>query len=103
MKGMKEALLLFFLMVFLCIMGAQIKISLFNCNGLRDKRKAEQVFVGLNSDILCLQETDELMDRMKTMWRGDFFVNHGGQRECGVAILVKGCVNSVKQVFKDNK
>lgn len=107
MKGMNEALQLFLFLLFLCIMSAPIKISSFNCNGLRDIRKAEQVFAGLDSDILCLQEThwsDELMDRMKVMWRGDLFVNHGGQRECGVAILTKeGIVDNVKQIFKDTK
>lgn len=39
------------------------------------------------------------MDKMKEIWKGDIFVNHGSQRACSVALLlIEGTVENTKQV-----
>lgn len=46
----------------------------------------------LKADIICLQEThwsEDIMENIKKLWEEDIFVNHGNQKACGVAILIK--------------
>lgn len=88
-------------------MSATISIACLNSNGLRDENKFKQVIGKLKTDILCLQEThwtEGIMGNIKKSWEDDIFVNHGNQRACGVATLIKReRVHCVKQIYKDDK
>ncbi len=70
--------------------------------------KVASVIGMLKADIICLQEThwsEDIMENIKKNWEEeDIFVNHGNQKACGVAILIKReRVNSIKQIYKDDK
>lgn len=95
------------LFLFLLSMPEILGIACLNYNGMRDMNKFKQVVNGLNSQVICLQETnwtDDLMNGIKKVWEGDLYVNHGTQRACGVAILVRGGeLDNIKQIHNDGK
>ncbi len=84
-----------------------LNIACLNSNGLREMNKVASVIGMLKADIICLQEThwsEDIMENIKKIWEEDIFVNHGNQKACGVAILIKReRVNSIKQIYKDDK
>lgn len=84
-----------------------MSIASLNCNGLREINKFEQVIGKLKTDVICLQEThwsEDIMVNIKKIWEDDIYVNHGNQRSCGVAILMKrGRMYNVKQIYNDGK
>ncbi len=77
-------------------------IACLNGNGLREINKVKKMIGILKADIICLQEThwsEDIMENIKKIWEEDIFVNHGNQKACGVAILIKReRVNCVKQI-----
>lgn len=75
----------------LCIC-TMVLITSINVNGARNISKLEQILNTFKSDIICLQETnwtDNIMVDIKKKWTDLIFVNHGTEKSCGVAILVK--------------
>lgn len=67
--------------------------------------KFERVIRKFKTDVICLQETHWSNDKMsdiKKVWGEEIYVNHGSQRACGVAILLKkGGIHNVKQIHND--
>ena len=59
----------------------------------------------VGSDIVCLQEThwdDECMREIEREWGGQIYVNNGGVKSRGVAILVKrGAIENVRECVND--
>lgn len=96
-----------FLTFVVCAMCDIMSIACLNCNGLREINKFEQVIGKLKKDVICLQEThwsEDMMVNIKKVWEDDIYVNHGNQRACGVAILIKrGRMYNVKQIYNDGK
>lgn len=88
-------------------MCVTMSIACLNSNGLRETNKFEQLTGMLKTDVICLQEThwtEDIMSNIKKHWEEDIFVNHGSQRACGVAILIKGGrMQNVKQIYSDGK
>lgn len=84
-----------------------MSIACLNCNGPREMNKFEQVIGKLKTDVICLQEThwsEDIMVNIKKIWEHDIYVNHGNQRACGVAILMKkGEMYKVKEIYNDGK
>lgn len=89
------------------IMAGIINITCLNGNGLRDLNKVIKVIDMFKADVICLQEThwsEGLMGNIKGKWKDLIYVNHGNERDCGVAILLKSeKFKQVKQVFNDGK
>lgn len=96
-----------FLKTVIYVMCGIMNIACLNSNGLRELNKFEQVKGMLKADVICLQEThwtEDIMGNIKRLWEDDIFVNHGNQKACGVAILIKrDRVYNVKQIYKDGK
>lgn len=90
-----------FLIFVLYAMCDIISIARLNCNGLREINKFEQVIGKLKIYVIFLQEThwsENIMVNIKKIWEHDIYVNHGNQRACGVAILIKrGRMYNVKE------
>ena len=82
-----------------------IRITSFNANGLRDRNRRQQTLMVCEADIICLQEThwdEEVMRVVEREWMGDMYVNNGGVKSRGVAILVKrGVVENVTKCVDD--
>jgi len=95
-------ILFFFLINVMQAICDAMSIACLNSNGLREINKFEQVIGMLKTDVICLQEThwtEDIMPNIKKHWEEDIFVNHGSQRACGVAILLKGGrMQNVKQI-----
>ncbi len=74
---------------------SDLKIGCFNCNGLGNPKKREQVLRWLESkeeEIFFLQETHSTTDTEESWrrdWAGVIVFNHGTSNSTGVAILVK--------------
>ena len=70
-----------------------LQIISFNCRGLREKRKRENLFFWLkekHADIIYLQETywtEEMIDIIKKEWEGEIILNPGTQHSKGTAVL----------------
>lgn len=100
-------MILFFLINLMQAMCVTMSIACLNSNGLRETNKFEQLTGMLKTDVICLQEThwtEDIMSNIKKHWEEDIFVNHGSQRACGVAILIKGGrMQNVKQIYSDGK
>lgn len=83
-----------------------ITVASLNGNSLRNMSKFEQVLVSVKADMLCFQETnwtDSKMQEIKSKWSDLIFCSHGGDKTCGVAILIKNdVVQNVKEIYADN-
>lgn len=94
-------------LIIIYVMWGIMNIACLNGNGLRDIKKVERVIEILKADVICFQEThwsEEMMESVKNVWKEDIFVNHGNNKERGVAILIKReKVKHVNQVFNDGK
>jgi len=69
-----------------------LNIKSVNANGLRDRDKRQQTLRVCDADIICIQEThwdDGCMREVEREWVGEMYVNNGGAKAKGVAILVK--------------
>lgn len=76
-----------------------------NANGVRDIAKFEKIQRLCHADIICLQETHwDNVKQMECRLKSNrhFFVNNGGDKSCGVAILVGSRkVTDLKVVYND--
>ena len=91
--------------IIICLMLSLIS---FNTNGLRNQSKFGKLLIKCkNNDMLCLQETnwtDHIMKDIKTKWTDMMYANHGTDKSCGVAILIKNnTVENLKEIYKDKK
>jgi len=87
----------------------KLKICSYNCNGLGDHRKRNQIFTWLKDksyDIYCLQESHSTPlneERWKSDWGGPILFNHGLSNSRGVLILFKkNLIFTVHQTQNDN-
>ena len=90
------------------IMCLMLSLISFNTNGLRNQSKFGKLLIKCkNNDMLCLQETnwtDHIMKDIKTKWKDIMYANHGTDKSCGVAILIKNnTVENLKEIYKDKK
>ena len=89
-----------------------IKINSFNCRGLRNQQKRNNIFSWLNKyhyGITLLQETHSIVTDEQTWvkeWKGQIFFSHGSCHSKGVAILIPSKLKidlQVSNVFKDTE
>ena len=82
-----------------------VKISSLNCNGARNNEIRRLILELCDADIVCLQEThwdEEVMREVEREWMGEMYVNNGGAKSRGVAILVKrGLVENATKCVDD--
>lgn len=76
-----------------------IGISSFNCNGLANISKRNDIFTWLNDksdiQIVCMQETHSNSEN-ELQWRsGDIYFSHGLKNSRGVMILIKNNVDYI--------
>lgn len=84
-----------------------LSLSSFNGNGLRDRERRQQALLVCDADVICLQEThwdDMCVRETGRGWMGEMYVNNGGDKSRGVAILVKrGVIENVRKCVDDGE
>ena len=73
---------------------SSVTIATYNCNGLANDSKRNEVFTWLqdkkNIKIICVQETHSENElKWKSEWGGDILFSHGLSNSRGVMILFK--------------
>ncbi len=88
---------------------SSITIATYNCNGLANSSKRNEVFAWLldkeNVKIICVQETHSNAEnelKWQTEWGGSIYFSHGLSNSRGVMILFKEQQHAVHSVQTDD-